>query len=123
MDDRHELGRRGEARAAAFLISRGYRILERNIRAGGVELDLIARRGGTIVFVEVKTRRGHRSGTPHEAVGLQKRRRIVRGAAAWLGQRRELRHRVRFDVVSVLAIGDALHVRHFENAFDASADP
>ena len=55
-DRRHALGAEGEARAAAHLERAGYRIVAHNVRAGGVELDLIARRGETLVFVEVKTR-------------------------------------------------------------------
>ena len=50
-------GAEGEARAARFLARRGYRILARNVRAGGVEIDLVAARGALLAFVEVKTRR------------------------------------------------------------------
>ena len=52
-----ELGAEGETRAARHLVRRGYRIVARNVRAGGVELDLVVRRGRIIVFVEVKARR------------------------------------------------------------------
>ena len=83
MNARHlALGAAGEERAAAHLRRRGYRIVARNVRAGGVEIDVIARRGGTIVFVEVKTRRGRRLGPPEQAVDARKRARLVRGAAA-----------------------------------------
>lgn len=122
MDPRHALGRQGEARAAAYLVSRGYRILARNVRSGGVELDLIAVRGDTVIFVEVKTRRGTGAGAPHEAVDLRKRQRIVRGATAWLRAQRLWSRRVRFDVVSIIAVGESYDVRHFEGAFDASRD-
>ncbi len=82
--DRRRLGSEGEARAAAHLEARGYRIVGRNVRAGGVEIDLVARRAGVVVFVEVKTRRSGRSYAPEESVDARKRARLVRGAAAWL---------------------------------------
>ena len=58
------LGAEGEARAARFLARRGYRILARNVRAGGVEIDLVATRGALLAFVEVKTRRTRDFGAP-----------------------------------------------------------
>jgi putative endonuclease len=63
---------------------RGYRILARNVRAGGVELDLIVRRGRRLVFCEVKLKEGPRFGEPLEAVDERKQDRLRRGAQAWL---------------------------------------
>lgn len=124
-EDRRALGAEGEARAARFLARRGYRIIERNVRAGGVEIDLIAARGALVVFVEVKTRRGVGLGPPEAAVDRAKQQRLTRGAAAWL-QRHETRaRRIRFDVVSCRAPssarpGLAWQIRHIEAAFDAN---
>jgi len=119
-DDRRALGAEGEARAAAHLEQQGYRILSRNAHADSVEIDLIAARGGTLVFVEVKTRRGRRQGPPEQAVDARKRARLVRGAAAWLHANRRRARRVRFDVVSCERDADgAWLVRHWEGAFDA----
>lgn len=119
-DDRLALGREGEARAASYLERRGWRIVARNARAGGVELDLVARRGGTLAFVEVKTRRARRFGLPEEAVDARKQARLVRGARAWLQAHRTRAQRVRFDVVACER-DDAgrWQVRHLEAAFDA----
>lgn len=119
-NDRLALGREGEARAARYLEHHGYRIVARNARAGGVELDLVARRGGTLVFVEVKTRRGSHFGLPEEAVDARKQARLVRGARAWLHTHRARAQRVRFDVVACER-GDSgqWRVRHLEAAFDA----
>lgn len=120
-DPRRTLGAEGEARAAAHLESLGYRILARNVRAGGVELDLVAARGPVVVFVEVKTRRGRRFGAPEEAVHAAKRARLVRGAAAWLRAERPAARRVRFDVIAVDAPpAGPFRLRHIEAAFDAS---
>ena len=114
------LGIEGEARAAAYLAARGYRIVARNLRAGGVELDLVATRGRLVVIVEVKTRRSRAAGTPEEAVDFRKRERLVRGATAWLAAHPGRGSRVRFDVVACewdAARGWSL--RHLEGAFEA----
>jgi putative endonuclease len=80
----------------------------------------VARRGATLVFVEVKTRRARRFGLPEEAVDARKQARVVRGARAWLQAHAARARRVRFDVVAC-EVGDdgAWRVRHLEGAFDA----
>jgi putative endonuclease len=102
------LGREGEARAARFLEDRGYRIVARNVRADRVEIDLIARHGKMLVFVEVKSRRKSEHGHAAEAVDGRKQRRLRRGAHAWLAsnpiEARRTRGR-RFDVVTCLLDG------------------
>lgn len=121
MPARHlALGAEGEERAAEHLRRRGYRIVARNVRAGGVEIDLIARRGRWLVFVEVKTRRGSSLGPAEQAVDARKRARLVRGAAAWLHAYPHRAQRVRFDVIAceLGARGD-WSLRHLEAAFDA----
>jgi putative endonuclease len=77
-------GRAAERRVAWHYRLRGYRILARNVRAGGVELDLIVRRGRRLVFCEVKLKEGPRFGEPLEAVDDRKQERLRRGAQAWL---------------------------------------
>jgi putative endonuclease len=77
-------GRAAERRVAWRYRRRGYRVLARNVRAGGVELDLIVRRGRRLVFCEVKLKAGPRYGNPLDAVDARKRARLRRGAAAWL---------------------------------------
>ena len=125
-EERRALGREGESRAAWFLKLRGYRILERNVRAGGVEMDLIASRGALIAFVEVKTRRTHRFGTPEAAVDGAKQARLVRGAVAWLRDHPQAIEQVRFDVIAcqVAQWGSRSRERwridHLKGAFDAS---
>ena len=120
VDPRRALGAEGEAHAAAHLEARGYRLLGRNVRAGGVEIDLVAERGGILIFVEVKTRLSRWHGLPEESVDARKRSRLVRGAAAWLANARQRTNSVRFDVVCCERASDGSWVvRHLEGAFDA----
>ena len=114
------LGAEGEARAAAFLRGRGYRIVARNVRSGGVEIDLIARSGAVVVFVEVKTRSSGRQGPPELAVDARKQARLLRGAAAWLHARHGRAREVRFDVIACERdAAGRWQLRHLEAAFDA----
>ena len=107
-------GSRAERRAAWHYRLRGYRILATNAWAGGNELDIVARRGGRLVFCEVKEKDGRAFGDPAEMVGAEKQRRIRRAAEAWLASRPELTGlQVRFDVVAVGPDG----VRRIADAF------
>jgi putative endonuclease len=74
------LGRRGERAAEKYLRRCGYRIVERNFRAAGAEIDIVAMDGETLVFVEVKTRRSRDAGAPEEAVDERKQKQIRRAA-------------------------------------------
>lgn len=104
MHRRQLLGRQGEDLAAAHLADAGYEILHRNWQATDVgvrgEIDIVARRGGVLVVCEVKTRRSHRLGTPIEAVGRDKRRRLRRLTGIYL-QAHPHDGPVRGDVISV----------------------
>ncbi len=115
-----ELGKRGEDAAAKFLHRHGYDVVERNWTCFAGEADIIARDGDTLVFVEVKTRRGTDHGFPGEAVGPAKRERYERIALAYATERGMDGALVRFDVVSIVvtSAGRAV-VRHHINAFDA----
>ncbi len=93
-------GRRGEGLAAGWLRLKGYRVVARNFRSGAGEIDLIARRGGVLAMVEVKTRGDLASAG--EALGTRQRARIVRATEAFLQQRPDLAQlSVRFDVILV----------------------
>jgi putative endonuclease len=120
LSGRRELGAQGEARAADYLEREGYRIVARNVRCNGVEVDLIASRGRLRVFVEVKTRRSRRFGRPEEAVDRAKQERLVRAAAAWMRSHPVPGGRVRFDVIAVEPDSRGqLAARHLPGAFDA----
>jgi len=116
-DGRQARGQAGEDHAARWYEGQGYEVLERNWRRRQGELDLIVRRGATVVFVEVKTRTTDRYGTGAESVLPAKQRRIRRLAARWLSELTPAvgRSRVeaRFDVVSITAG----RVDVIENAF------
>ncbi len=104
--------------AAEHLVRRGYRILARNWRWGRWELDIVARSGPTVVFVEVKTRRPGLQ-PPAEAVSPAKRRRLVHAARAWIHGHPGHGSEFRFDVVTVLEGGPHPIVRHIADAFHA----
>ena len=99
-------GADAERRARLHYRLRGYRILESNAWAGGHELDVVARRGGRLVFCEVKAKLGERYGDPAEMVGDEKQRRLWQAAEAWLARHPELAGlEVQFDVVAVTPKG------------------
>ncbi len=104
--------------AAEFLCAAGMEVLDRNWRCRYGELDLIVRDGHVTAFVEVKTRSGFRYGVPAESVTAGKRQRIRRLALQWLAEQGGPWRRIRFDVVSVLALpGRVPVIEHFEAVF------
>jgi putative endonuclease len=96
------LGASGEAAVAAWYEANGYDVLARNWRCRDGELDLVVRRGATIAFCEVKTRRTAAYGVPAEAVTATKQRRLRRLAAQWLSAATVRPAEIRFDVAGVL---------------------
>lgn len=102
MSDLQKLGPRGEGLAWNFLRRQGYTIVERNYRTRYGEVDVVARQGETLVFLEVKTRRDLRLGRPEESVDWSKRQKLIRVAQSYL-QAHDLEDRpARFDVLSIL---------------------
>jgi len=96
-------GAKAERRARRHYRLRGYRILGANARLAGVEVDLICRRGRTVVFCEVKEKLHDRFGDPLEMVDERKQERLRRAAEMWLARQREDVFVIRFDVVSLRA--------------------
>lgn len=104
--EKRDRGDRGERAAAGYLRRRFYRVLDRNYRAGSAEIDIVAKRGKTLVFVEVKTRRLEpgtetRLTRPAAAVTREKQEHILRAARIWLSRRPSPDLSVRFDVIEV----------------------
>jgi putative endonuclease len=117
--DRRALGSWGEARAARYLRLRAYRVLAMNYRCRLGEIDLIARRGRYIVFVEVKLRRDGRFAEAREFVTRAKQERIMATAQLWM-QENETELQPRFDVIEIYAPegeNGPVRINHIENAF------
>ncbi|RMG13526.1 MAG: YraN family protein [Deltaproteobacteria bacterium] len=118
--NRRRVGARVERRVARWLRARGLRIEATNVRCGRGEIDIVAKEGTCLVFVEVRHRRGTQSGHPAETIGVQKRRALLSAAAHYLAGC-PAPPRVRFDVVA--AVGDPegeLVLEHLRDAFDGS---
>ena len=106
------LGAKGENRAANYLKANGYMIIERNFRTPFCEVDIIARKGDILAFIEVKTRLSESFGRPCEAVTPAKQRLYLR-AAEYYFSARPIDEIVRFDVIEVFSD----EINHIENAF------
>ncbi len=105
----------GEDAAAAELVRRGWKILDRNWRSGHLELDIVARDHGTIVFVEVKTRAAGGMQRPYEALGLEKKRRLERAAQGWLDAHGAWDRPCRFDLACVTVRGGKYETELMQN--------
>jgi putative endonuclease len=120
-DARQILGDRGERIAEDYLVQRGWRLVERRLRSGHRDIDLVMERRGAegrlIAFVEVKTRASPAYGGPLGAVHWRKQREIARAARDWIARRREAGDSFRFDVVGIVYGSGNPQVVHIENAF------
>lgn len=113
------LGQGGETAAANYLRNMGYQILDRNWRAGKLELDIICAQNGYIVFVEVKTRSSNSRGGGAAAITPPKIRRLCKAAQIWLELKNCWDKPCRFDVICLTGAGDTFKVEHYPNAFEA----
>jgi putative endonuclease len=112
------LGRLGEELAVRHLRRQGWEIVGRNVREGRKEIDIIARRGGVLAFVEVKTRRSRNFGDPLESISPRKRAEIREVAVGWLGRNHSVATTIRFDAVGVaLGPSGSVHLEHVEDAW------
>ncbi len=113
------VGRYGEELAVAWLKKKGYTIIDRNYRKPFGEVDIIARDCDCLVFIEVKTRRTGRFGTPAEAVTFKKQQQISRIASEYLSCTGMLDNQCRFDIISiVLHENQPPVIDQIVNAFD-----
>lgn len=113
------LGEMGELIAVTFLQGLKYAIIERNYRCKCGEIDIIARDGRTLVFVEVKTRRTVAFGVPQLAVTPFKQRQVSKAALTWLAQKKLHNANARFDVVAIIqGQHGGPDIDHIKNAFD-----
>ncbi|BFT73091.1 YraN family protein [Paenibacillus sp. P36] len=119
-DNRKQLGKLGEDAAEALLISKDYRILERNWRCRTGELDIVAEQAGTLVFIEVRTRRSTgRFGTAKESVDVRKQMKVKETAQFYLHRFQKYENSIRFDVIAVeISLdGATTQIEHIQGAF------
>ncbi|MEJ0054518.1 MAG: YraN family protein [Bacteroidota bacterium] len=116
MSDKIKTGEEGEDLAAAFLMEKGFSVLERNYRKKRSEIDLIVRKGNWLVFVEVKTRSSTAFGYPEEFVDYHKKRMILKGALEYMYDN-DWQGNVRYDIVAVNFYGSRYKIHHIEDAF------
>ncbi|MDF2683141.1 MAG: YraN family protein [Brevibacillus sp.] len=121
-DRRRVLGQKGEEMAENYLCKKGYEILGRNIRTRRGEIDLIARDGDTLVFVEVRTRTSQAYGSAAESVTWRKRQKLRELAMDYLQNSSTFIPAFRFDVIAIHCpvrseAGDEISIEHFKHAF------
>jgi ribonuclease HII len=119
-DSRRELGRRGERLAAEYLEKQGYAICEMNYRCEAGEMDIVALDGECLVFVEVRTRRSKKFGTPAESITTVKKQKLIEVAQTYLQEHESLPLDWRIDVVSIQLSrrGDVQHLELIKNAVE-----
>lgn len=116
MAQHNDFGTQGEDIAVDYLRCKGYILVERNWRSGHKEIDIVARQGDTLVFVEVKARANLMYGNPEDAVTRRKMHLLVMAADAYL-RCNALDCDVRFDVITVTGTVQNPYIRHYEHAF------
>jgi putative endonuclease len=120
-DPRHQFGQASEMQAEQFLLAKGYRILDRNVRTPLGELDLVAEDHGVVVFIEVKGRTTDAFGGALLAVDHRKRAKLAKLAAQYLARRHWSEKACRFDVVLVQGRSSTQgRIEHLQNAFDVT---
>lgn len=117
MDPRRHFGNSGEDRATAFLQEQGYEILNRNFFCPFGELDIVAKQGRILAFVEVKTRRSLKFGRPAAAVTLSKQRKLRTTALYYLKRYPHPRCTIRFDVIEITELYGDIQLNHVTSAF------
>ena len=110
------LGKKGEDLAVAFLIKKGYAILERNYRYQKAEVDILAKKDQTLAVIEVKTRSTTDFGNPQDFVKPKQIERLVNAVDAYITSNL-LDLEVRFDIIAIVRSGDKYDIEHLENAF------
>lgn len=121
-EQQRTLGRAGEDAAVRYLREQGYRILERNFRCRFGEIDLIARDGDMLVFIEVKTRRSQTFGPPAMAVTAAKQRHLIKASQVFMSRAGRQHDVCRFDVVTIEVGSAEPRMEIIKNAFQTASD-
>ena len=116
MTDKQIKGQSGEILAKQFLLDHGYTILDTNWRFGHLEVDVIALKDDTLVFVEVKTRASDSLSAPELSVNMQKQRNIIRAANSYV-VRNQYTYDVRFDILTVVTTPQGPQLEHIADAY------
>ena len=109
-------GRLGENAATDFLLTENYEILEKNYRYRRAEIDLIARKNNTLIFVEVKLRKSDKFGFPEEAVSVRKQELFLEAAEHYI-EKVNWQQDIRFDIIAITRNQGSLNIHHIEDAF------
>lgn len=117
MNQKQDLGKLGEARAAEFLCGLGYQIIARNWRGTAGEIDIVARYRRQLVFVEVKTRSGHQFGHPFEAITAKKVATMRRLAHQYCSALNLHEPSVRLDAIAVFASASGYSIEHLKQVY------
>lgn len=114
MKNKRKIGDKGEQWAVDYLSKKGYQIIERNLQIGHLEIDILAKKGGWLIFVEVKLRADNEHGMPEDNVGKSKQNFLIKAADIYLNEN-EWNGKVRFDLISITI--SPFEIVHFEDAF------
>lgn len=117
--NKRQVGDYYESLACAYLLKEGVTIVERNYRALRGEIDIIARDGRYLVFIEVKYRKDKRYGAPEAAVTISKQRQICKLSKLYLySKKKSTDFPIRYDVIAITDIDNTATIRWYKNAFD-----
>lgn len=116
MDKRHRLGTRGENHALHYLKGLKYELVAKNFRFRRGEIDLVVKKGDTLVFVEVKTRSSLAFGFPEDTLSFHQKSNILTAAEAFMEQL-NWNGPVRFDIIAIHRKRSKLILKHLEDAF------
>ncbi|APG60957.1 YraN family protein [Christiangramia salexigens] len=116
MAEHNQLGKKGEELAAEYLQLKEYEILARNYRFNKAEIDLIARRGDTLIAAEVKTRSTHEFGDPQDFVKPKQIQQLVKAMNHFI-EEEGLDLEVRFDIIAIIKNNSGTRIEHIQDAF------
>ncbi len=109
-------GKYGESLAKDYLISKGYVILDKNYRSKMGEIDIVAKKGETLVFIEVKARTTIDYGYPFESVNRRKQEKILKSSLLYIRQKKLFDYQLRYDIIEIY-LAKEVKINHIENAF------
>lgn len=116
MKNNIQKGKYGEELAYKYLISKGYKVLDRNYNTKVGEIDIIACKDNIVAFIEVKSRTSINYGYPYEAVNWNKRSRIIKASKIYMKHKNIKEYQIRYDIIEVY-LQNPVRINHLENVF------